>query len=191
MRRFALLLLLIASPGPSDAEDVTVYRCVAANGRVSLQDQPCAAGQAQTTRQMQRPQDAPAPPAPPPAPAVQAPQPPPMLVLPPPRRPPPELYQCTSYDGIQRISEVYDPNPRCEPIVLYYRRPERLPPRYASACRWVEDSCRRMGEQEACTHWRRRQQEARSAALHAFSDTAAYRRSELARITQIVEESCR
>jgi hypothetical protein len=32
--------------------------------------------------------------------------------------------------------------------------------------------------------------EAVSAVLSAFSDTQAYRKSELARLTQIVEESC-
>jgi hypothetical protein len=32
--------------------------------------------------------------------------------------------------------------------------------------------------------------EAQSAILHAFSDTAAYRKSELERLTQIVNENC-
>ncbi len=34
------------------------------------------------------------------------------------------------------------------------------------------------------------QKEAASAVLHAFSDTAAYRKSELQRLNQIVSENC-
>ena len=33
--------------------------------------------------------------------------------------PPPPMYHCISYDGIERLQRKYDPNPRCEPLVLY------------------------------------------------------------------------
>ena len=118
----------------------------------------------------------------PPPPIEQAPQ--PQLM------PPPDMYLCTSYDGIERYSEQYDPNPRCEPIVLYYPHPETLSPAMQNSCRWVEDSCVRLNERAACAQFRAKQAEAASLAQRAFSDTAAYRKSELARLTQIVQESC-
>jgi hypothetical protein len=48
----------------------------------------------------------------------------------------------------------------------------------------------RLSDREACGQWRVRQKEAASLAQRAFSDTIQYRRSEVARINQIVDESC-
>lgn len=186
------LWLAFVAGRPARADDtVVVHRCVDAKGRVTLQDNPCPTGQQDTTLTMQRPKDAPPPPvaaAPAPAPTPAAPAPAPMPRAREPR-PPPPMYRCTSYDGIERYSESYDPNPRCEPLGLYYP-PGYLPPNTARMCRWVEDSCVRLSDATACDVWRKRQEQARSDALHAFSDTAAYRKSELARITQIVDDHC-
>jgi hypothetical protein len=116
-------------------------------------------------------------PAPPPAPLA-------------PRVPPPDMFVCTSYDGIQRYSESYDPNPHCEPLGFYYP-PQYLTPESAVMCRWVEDSCVKLSDEAACAVWEQKRKDAVSLVARAFSDTAAYRKSELARITQIVDESCR
>lgn len=181
----------------AQAQDaITIYRCVDDKGAVSLQDDPCPSGHRQDRRDMTRPVDAPTPVAPKPAapvpveaePAAPAPPPAPVQIE---RPAPPPMYLCTSYDGIVRESEVYDPNPRCEPIVLYNPHAGELPPEWQKACRWVEDSCVRLSDAEACVRFKKKQREARSAALHAFSDTAAYRKSELRRLTGIVEDSCR
>ena len=104
--------------------------------------------------------------------------------------PPPPMYRCISYDGNERFSESYDPNPRCEPIVLYYPYPNELTPAQRLACRWVEDSCVRLSDRAACERWKAMRVEAKSAVLRAFSDTAEYRKSELERLNQIVDESC-
>jgi hypothetical protein len=111
---------------------------------------------------------------------------------PPPREliPPPPMYYCTSYDGIERFSESYDPNPRCEPLVLYWPYPNTLTPDQALGCRWVEDSCVRLSDEAACQRWREQRKEAFSELQRSFSDTAAYRKSELERLTQITNESC-
>lgn len=184
-----LLLALAGSAGGAGSDTVTVYRCVDAKGRVTLQDDPCPAGTQSSTRQMQRPKDVPAKPATPPAtkplpePVVERRRAPPPLLAPPP------MYRCTSYDGIERYSESYDPNPRCEPMVLYYD-PRQLGPELSRACQWVEDSCVRLSDPAACDVWKKKRKEAQSAALHAFSDTATYRKSEVERIGQIVDESC-
>lgn len=176
--------------GPAWAGDtVVVHRCVDAKGRVSLQDDPCPKGSQQSTREMQRPVDAPARAPAAPAPPASAPA-PVVLERPRPLIEPPPMYLCTSYDGIVRESEVYDPNPRCEPLALYYPN-GYLTPQQAGACRWVQDSCVRLSDAAACERFRRKRTEASSAAMHAFSDTAAYRKSEVERLTQIIDESCR
>jgi hypothetical protein len=188
------MLLLAGQPtARATGSTVTIYRCLDAKGHVSLQDDPCPKDSTQeSVRNMVRPQDTPARAAMPQSPAPPASPPTPPVTEPyyePP--PPPPLYQCTSYDGIVRDSEVYDPNPRCEPLVLYFPDARRLTPTQAGSCRWVQDSCVRLTDQQTCARFRQKKKEAASALLHTFSDTEAYRKSELQRLTQIVDESCR
>ncbi len=192
MHRFvqASLAIFLFAVGPAAAQDITVYRCLDATGRATLQDEPCAAGQTQTTRQMTRPQDpAPRPVAAPrPEPEAAEPEPaPPQFALP---YPPPPLFQCTDYDGEVRFSEDYDPNTRCVPLsVLGYD--VRGSAQGAASCRWVSESCLRMDDADACDQFKARLKVTQSNALHAFSDTAAFRKSEAIRIERIVNESCR
>ncbi|GAB2668096.1 DUF4124 domain-containing protein [Arenimonas aestuarii] len=177
---------MLAIVGPAGGQDITVYRCTDDQGRVMLQDEPCPPGQVQQQRSMAQPKDPPPRPAPPapapaPAPAETPREPTPVFFAPPP------LYQCTSYDGDIRFSENYDPNPRCVPLaVLGYDAGA-----YGAVCRWVEDSCVRLDDASACDQFKKMLGQAKSDALHAFSDTAAYRKSEVERLTQIVRESCR
>lgn len=178
-----------APPAPGSAT-VTVHRCVDAHGQVTLQGDPCPKGSRDEAREMLRPKD-PAPrsrlrPAPAPVVAMDEPLPPLQREL----IPPPPMYRCTTYDGDERFSESYDPNPRCEPLVIYYPYPNNLTPAQALSCRWVQDSCVRLTDQASCNRWKSMRKDAVSEAARAFSDTADYRKSELARISQIVEESC-
>jgi hypothetical protein len=177
----------------ADAGTVTVHRCTDARGQVTLQDDPCPPGSREETRAMTRPKDPPVSskavkvaetPAMP-QPELVEPEAAPRLPI-----PPPPMYKCTSYDGDERFSESYDPNPRCEPLVIYYPYPNQLTPQQALSCRWVEDSCVRLSDRAACARWIQMRKDAVSAATRAFSDTAAYRKSELERLTQIVNESC-
>ena len=190
----ASLASLFALVGPAAGEDLTVYRCQDAGGRITLQDEPCPAGQQQSARSMVRPRD--------PAPAPRTPEregePGPVdAALPPPMDygqglpfPPPPLFQCTDFDGSQRFSEDYDPNTRCVPLpVLGYD--VRGSSAAAGTCRWVTESCVRLDDDSACEQFRAKLKQARSDALHAFSDTAAYRKSEVLRLDAIVSESCR
>ena len=74
MRRTLLIALCaaaLATAAPSARaadDDVTIYRCTDAKGKLTLRDTPCAKGQQQQVRSMVRPKDAPprAQPAPPP-----------------------------------------------------------------------------------------------------------------------------
>jgi hypothetical protein len=185
----ASLASLLALVGPSAAEELTVYRCQDAGGRVTLQDEPCPDGQQQSARSMVRPRD------PPPAPVAPTPEPEPTAAAPPAPDyvlpfPPPPLFQCTDFDGSVRFSEDYDPNTRCVPLpVLGYD--VRGSSAAAGTCRWVTESCLRLDDDAACEQFKRLLKQARSDALHAFSDTAAYRKSELRRLEGIVSESCR
>ena len=178
---------------PKAEPTVQLHRCTDARGKVTWQDDTCPAGNKDELREMVRPSE-PAPhasalPAAP-APADAAPQAPPPAPAQRELIPPPPMYQCTSYDGIQRYSESYDPNPRCEPLVIYYPYPNQLTPAQALSCRWVEDSCVRLSDRAACDRFRNQKVEAASLLQRAFSDTIAYRKSELARLTQILEDSC-
>ena len=177
--------------GPGNT--VTVHRCVDAKGLVTLQGDPCPPGSKDTAREMTRPKDPPPGSTPPPPPIIIAPPQEEEIVQ---RReiiPPPPMYRCTNPDGEVRYTEQYDPNPRCEPIVLYFPFPGIRQPSspQALSCRWIEDSCVKLSDWEACQHWQVKRKEAASAILHAFSDTAAYRRSELARANQILNDNCR
>jgi hypothetical protein len=67
MARFHRLLPVVAAglclaAWGACAEEVTIYRCTDAAGRLSLRDSPCAKGEKQEARSMARPKDAPAPP---------------------------------------------------------------------------------------------------------------------------------
>lgn len=178
-------LFAAAAAGASvDPGKMTVYRCVDANGKVSLQDNPCAAGAKQEVMQMTRPKDA--------APTMSPVKPPadtrPIVIVSPAQeyRPaPPDLYRCTDFDGKVREAEYYDPKPRCVPLwVLGYES-------RSQACRWVEDSCVRYEGKALCERWEARRRQMELDVSHADSTDAPYLKSELARFTQIVNTSCK
>ena len=189
-------LILLAAAGttcaaePAPADKVTVYRCVDAKGKVSLQDSPCSKSSQQETREMLRPKDAPPvkkkPANPEPVIAQSLPT---QSYIPLPE--PPVLYQCTDYEGKVRDSENYDPNPRCEPLWALGFQEKHLPfEQRGKVCRWIEDSCVRYEGRALCDRWRVKRKQAEADVRYAFSDTLAFRKSELARLTQIVRTSC-
>ena len=183
-------LMLGISANAAEPTTVKVYRCVDTKGKVSLQDAPCAKSSTQETREMLRPKDAPITKknmAVKPAPVVPV-QPIAQAVIP--MNPPPVLYQCTNYEGKTRDSENYDPNPRCEPLWAQGYRMEYLPIEQRATCSWVQDSCVRYEGKALCDRWKEKQKKAQSDLRYAFSDSTAFRKSDLARITQIVRNSC-
>lgn len=192
LRAWASLAILLIAVGPAGAEELTVFRCQDAGGKVSLRDTPCPADQKETTRQMIRPRDPPPRPAPAAPEPRRSPEPAPVAAAPaaPPWSPPPPLFQCTDFDGAVRFDQESRPNTRCVPLsVLGWD--VRRSPIGAASCRWVSESCVRLSDAGACSQYRRMLVRARSDALHAFSNTAAFRRSEVQRLEVIVRESCR
>jgi hypothetical protein len=179
------LAILLIAVGPAVADSITVYRCKSANGQITVQDSSCPAGQTEVSRSsMTRPQDPPPKPEPDEddEPAYED-DPLPEPEYAPVYYSPPPLFQCTDYDGDVRYSEDYDPNTRCVPMaVMGYA---------TSACTWVQESCLQMDDASACEQYKKKLEQARSDALHAFSDTAPFRKSEVERLSRIVNDSCR
>lgn len=105
-----LLLLLALFAGHAAAQDgITIYRCTDAAGKLTLQDSPCAQGQAQQTRTMLQPDDPPPRLMPAPAPVEITAAPQPRIVI---ARAPQPMYECVRPDGSQYTSNNNDGNPR-------------------------------------------------------------------------------
>lgn len=120
MARFRLLLALCCACWllPTLAQQgVTIYRCTDARGKVALRDSPCPAGQKQTTRELAKIVDPPAPrrlePVRVAAPAPAAPPPPPQVIVVDAPRP---MYECVTPDGERYTSDSPEGNPRWVPL---------------------------------------------------------------------------
>ncbi|MBD8527749.1 DUF4124 domain-containing protein [Pseudomarimonas arenosa] len=176
--------LLSAVLGADAAETYTVYRCVSADGAVTLQDQPCPADSDSEERRF-RDQGGTAAPvaAVPPVPADPTTSPPVSPVAAP--RPPPARWRCVDIDGQARVSDRNDPRGRwvpawtlgisSEPAGLAGRAgrappqlPSQPPPAEVAAARqraqaqvYVEDRCRPMSLAETCQHLREQLEETR------------------------------
>jgi hypothetical protein len=144
----------VSAPRPVAAQDasaeshVTVYRCIADDGSVTLRDTPCAKGTRQEARSMVRPTDAPPAPEPPAAtPPAPGPAPAPRVVIV--REPAPSpMYECTPPDNNTYTSDSPEGNPRWVPMwTLGWPVP---------AGTWVRDECRRMAQAETCARLRDR-----------------------------------
>jgi hypothetical protein len=164
---------------------VTVYRCTDAKGKVTMQDFACNPNSSQNVTKMARPKDAPTA-----KPAITS-APPPVILIQSnsaqnstPSRPPPDLYQCTDFDGNVREAEFYDPNPRCIPLWVQGFQTS------SSACSWVEDSCMRYEGKELCDRWIAKQKQAVLNADRPSAENTDFKKAEAARLTQIVKDSC-
>ncbi len=193
-----VMFLLLAGGSVSAANDnVTIYRCVDAKGKLTLRDSPCAKGQEQQQkRSMQRPKDPPA--SVPATPAgkraatssttrpdiryvvVNAPRP---------------LYECVRPDGTQYVSDNADGNRRWVPLWTLgypvYRerlalgdrigapppdadagmRPERVGRGYGAfygGGTWVQDACHPLPQEEVCAKLSDRRSELRRRFFNAM-----------------------
>ncbi|MEP6632754.1 MAG: DUF4124 domain-containing protein [Luteimonas sp.] len=95
------------------ADDVTIYRCTDASGKLTLRDTPCAKGQQQQTRTMLRPKDAPPAARPPVTDALPAPPLPQRILV---RNAPRPLYECVRPDGEHYTSDTGEGAPRFVPL---------------------------------------------------------------------------
>lgn len=119
MATLALLGLALA-PAVSavpEPDEVTIYRCVAPDGRLTLRDTPCASGERQQAVEMLRPRDPaprppPAPAAPPATPANTSVAPRQVVVV----QPYTPTYECMTPDGDRYTSHDPAGNPRWVPL---------------------------------------------------------------------------
>jgi hypothetical protein len=108
--------LIACAASAALAQDVTIYRCVGTDGRLTLRDSPCEKGETQQTRTMQRPKDPP-PRATPPTPTAVPPSPrsdPPTRVIY--ATPPRPMYECITPEGEHYTSDSDEGNPRWQPF---------------------------------------------------------------------------
>lgn len=115
LKRLGGLVLGLACAGGATAAELVIYRCTDAQGRLTLRDTPCRAGERQQARTMQRPVDPPprhAASASAPAPTPAVPERTRVVVMTPPR----PLYECVTPDGERYTSESNAGQPRWVPL---------------------------------------------------------------------------
>ncbi len=186
----------VSAPQAAPAPPSVIFRCSTPGGAVSLQDEPCAPGQREERREI-------ATFAPPPITAANAGQPAAIDPLISPRieaaqaapsRPllmPPPLWRCADLNGVTRLVDRYDPQPRCVPLSVLGVDLSRAPPSAATLCRTVEDSCVELGGDAACAAWQERLDAAESDLRTAFSDTMVERRDARDRAKAVIDNDCR
>lgn len=193
------------------AATVTVYRCTSTAGKVSLQDAPCAKGQAQQAREMLRPVDGarraaatlPATAAPPAIPDTRT------VYLAPPR----PLYECTTPEGRRYTSDDGRGNPRWVPLwTLGYPvvrprsvlgdnigHPDRVmrPPHRevnwpvaTGGGSWIRDDCVMLPPREACARLRDRRSELRTRFFNAQEKERDVLREEERAINARLDNDC-
>jgi hypothetical protein len=114
----SLILCALASaatmPRVQAGDELTIYRCTDAKGRLTLRDSPCTKGERQETRNMLRPKDAPPRPQPatPQTLAVAAPQSPQVIVINTPR----PLYECVTPENTRYLSDTPEGRARWVPL---------------------------------------------------------------------------
>ncbi len=205
----ALLIGVFFAVGAARADDVTIYRCVDAAGKVSLQDRPCPRDVRQDVRQMVRPQDAP-------------PRPEPINVVVPPAartvevhivhdRDPQPAFQCTTPDGDTYINHTGIPQGHYVPFWTFGMSrgngfvggvgggrpsPQPMPRPGASqfhnggfgipVMTYVEDTCVRMPQDEVCDSLRARNERLGTLIFNGQpSDRARYERERKGLVEQM------
>lgn len=209
----ALMIVLLLAPfamiDPARAADeVTIYRCVAIGGKVSLQDHPCPKDAHQDVREMIRPTDPPPRPQPIARAATERTQAPVEIRIVHVRDPQP-LYECRSFDGQTYLSQSGIPQSRFVPLwVLGYHvfndggsfadvgrpAPTRLPPssgyapngQFDASATYIQDRCERLPQAEVCQRLSTRKDELGTRIFNAqASDRVRFERERQGLIEQL------
>jgi len=197
--------------GTATAQELTVYRCVDAQGAVALQDRPCPPGQEDSRRRVDTEADTVA------TTAAIAPvddgQPAPAEVRLPesPFSPPPALWLCVDFEGKRRYAPGEARNGRWvpawaaisdgglagrggRPAARGSARGPGLGPAASGVLGpmvWVEDSCRRLSDAAACQVYREQHEEARRRHFSRTGDERRQLASEIDRLGGILAIGCR
>lgn len=207
MIRLCILVLLLSLGEPAFAG--TAYQCTTADGKVTYQDKPCAAGQRQHMLQLDdsEPLVTPAPPAPEPEAAVPSPPPPPPAA---PSAPLPVMYACiratdrTTYlsengnpepyqvpygiigGGGMSLSQAYGPPGGAGVSAPELNRGRITPGLIARNFVWVQDQCHELTPAETCRALRDAYDENETKLRRAFkSDRPPLEKREATLLAQL------
>lgn len=184
----ALLAGAVATAQAPAAPSVVVYRCVAADGSVTLQnDRRCAKGLREERRVVELPTSraapatpvasTPAPIAPMPAergdttPGATPTDTPPTIELG--RAAAPPLFACRAWDGARYYGDSEAPPPRCAPLQAVGLDGRAMDA--AQACELRADTCEPVAEAARCEAWAERLRRAEAALAFPVGDSAAAR----------------
>jgi len=198
MSRLGLWLLCLLA-APAAAQDIAIYRCTAADGALTVQNQPCPKGMRQEKKLMQTPRAQPLPaalsapaPAPQAAPAAATPQ-----EAPPPSPPPteaedkpapPPLYDCKRRDETRYLTEDLQAARYCVPMQVTGLDGN---PRTGAgeACEVINDTCTPVADEQLCAAWQQQVREAENHWRFATPEHAAERQQAYARVREQVAAS--
>ena len=197
MRPLTLLLCGLLLIGSARADETVIYRCTAADGSLSLQSMPCAAGQKSEVRRLSAdyappsvqlpPASAPVPapealPAAVPAAAMQAPvDPPAHMAL-------PILHHCQPRSGAAYYTDRLEETVRCVPMRVTGL--DGNPDTGAGqACEVQRDRCQSVPEADACTAWADYLAQSRERFADAPSRSSAATDTQSAQIAALLARS--
>lgn len=173
--------------GASTASDVVFYRCVGADGAVTLQNgRRCPKGMREERRVMEvatsRAEPAVLAPVPPPAPVAPVPDATPVVEVAP--TPAPPLFACRTWGGRSYYGDAGQPAPRCAPLETVGL--DGRAGTGAQACETVYDTCEPVAEAARCEAWAQRLRTADDAARFGDADAAEAARVEAERIRGVL-----
>lgn len=163
MQPLTLLLCTLLLAGSARAGETVIYRCTAADGRLSLQSMPCAAGQKSEIRRLSADY---APPVVPPSPAATSPAPvaqtaapatpaaaaAPATAEPTPPLALPTLHHCQPRSGAAYYTDRLEETVRCIPMRVTGL--DGNPDTGAGqACEVQRDRCQSVPQADACSAW--------------------------------------
>jgi len=209
-----LALLFAGSFAPATgADDVTIYRCTDASGRLTFRDTPCRKDQVQQTRTMVRPKDAPVIEAAPMTPVpVDAPARPSRQVVV--EHAPRPLYECVPPEGDAYIDDSPEGHPRWVPLWtlgypyvgglsatpvgspqgMHVPSDHRPPGRFGfgqyGAGMWVRDDCHALPQADVCARLVDRRDAIRTRFFNAMPSERDTLRVEERSINARLDEDC-
>ncbi len=211
------LLLLLALAAPASADDAVVFRCTAADGKVTVQDAPCPSGSAQIIQRRgasatSTVSTALGDTAPATAgvldssllPALQAgpgegadsildsdvlrAQAAASAADAPPKPPLPTIFRCIGNDGSHYLHEREPAPARCAPLALTGLGGSSAPGNAAS-CEVVRDTCSELAEEQRCGAWQQHFRDARGRERFAAPETQAGATAERERLQAVLQAS--